>query len=135
MVEGSDGFHQGGEIFLAAFREELVFRIMVVHSVGEKDSLGVDLETEVVGGGAVAGIFIYDLLDDFPEPEVALAVLLEIDVASPFGCFREVVDIFLLPEGKLFPAGDAVAHDFEIREFVDKVPESGFFCLLFSLRA
>ena len=95
----------------------------MVDAVGEEHPLGVGEEVLVLRCFRVDSLIFQNGLQGVADPQVVLAVLVPEDVAAVFGGFCEVVGVFFLLKAQVFPAGNAVAHDFEIGEGVNGVLE------------
>ena len=103
---------------------------MVVHAVGEEQALGIDREGFEVSAFAVALIILEDVLHGVAHAEVVLAVLVPEDVPAELRGFGEVIGVFLLLEGQAVPAGNLIAHHFQVREGIHGITER-FFRFLF----
>ena len=123
------GVHQRGEIILRACRQDLVVGVVMVDAVAEEHALGIDQEVVPLGRGAVNGLILEDGLEDVADFQVVLEILVPGDVAAGFGRFAEVIDIFFLLQGKVFPARHLVAEHLDVGEFVDGILETGIACL------
>ena len=99
---------------------------MMMNAVGEEYSLGIYEEVLELLTVAVAFVFVEDVLDDSADTQVVFAVLVPVDVASPFRSLAEVIDIFLLLEAEVLPSFYLVPDDAKIGKFVDKVFEVSF---------
>ncbi len=119
----SDRCDQGLEIRSGTFREKFVFSVMVVNPVGEEQPFRIDEELMEFFALPVAVIFVQDVLYQMSDRQVPLAILIPGDVATVVRGFREMVDVFLLPEGKVLPAGNLETHDLQVGEFIKQIFE------------
>ena len=112
------GQRQGGSIYtLQSLTEkfgreaghELLAAIVVMDAVGEPHALQVDLHCLEIGRSLVARIAGIDRLKHLSDDKVVLAVLVEEDVTTLQGGFREVIYQFLLVESQSLEPGYAVA--------------------------
>ena len=91
---------------------------MVMDAVGEHHALGIYEESFVLRSLGVDFRGHQNGFQGMAHAKVVLAVLVPEDVSSVFGGFGKIVGVFFLAEGQVFPAGNAVAHDFEVCEGV-----------------
>ncbi len=106
-----------------------------MHSVGEEEPLGVDGEVLEIRAGAVAFIFIEDVLHRVPDRQVPLAVLVPRYVAAELGGLRKMVDILLLLQAEFIPSGYLETHYLQVGEFIEQVAETAVLHILFLLSA
>ena len=104
---------------------------MVVYAVAEEYSLGVDQEILILFRGLVSVVVFQYLFEHFSDFEVIFEILCPKDIPSVFGSFPQMVDIFFLLKGQVFPARNAETHYFDIGKFVNKVLEVIFFLFTF----
>ena len=95
----------------------------MVNAVGEEYAFGIYKEVLIFRRLCVYAAVFQNGLQGVADTQVVLAVLVPEDVAAVFGGFCEVVGVFFLLKAQVFPAGNAVAHDFEIGEGVNGVLE------------
>ena len=96
---------------------------MVMDAVAEKNTLGIDHKLLEIIAFAIALIAIENGLQGLTDHEIMLIVLVEEDVAPRFGGLAQIIKVFLLAQGQVFPARDLVAHDADVGELVDEVFE------------
>ena len=116
--------HQACEVLPAAGRKELVLGVVMVHSVGEEDPLCIYFKILVPGAFPVSCVLADYFLQHPPELEVAGAVLVPVDVASPFGRLGKVIYILLLLKAELLPSRDGVPNHLDVCKFIKKIPEA-----------
>ena len=120
---GAYGIEQARKIRLRTGRQDLVVGVVVMDAVAEEHALGIDEEIVPFGRLAVAGIVLENVFQQVADLEVVFEILVPSDVAAGLGRFTQVVDVFLLLQGKIFPERHLVTQDFDVREFVDGVFE------------
>ena len=92
-------------------------------TVGEEKALGIHQEALVLGAGGIDSFRFQDGLHGVTNPQVVPAVLVPEDVPPVFGCLAEMVGVFFLPEGEVFPAGNPVAHHLQVCKGINRVLE------------
>ncbi len=94
-------------------------------AVAEPHLLNVLLESLEVGAFAVAVVCGVDVFKRMAKGQVGRAVLIPKYVASPKGCFREIVDEGFLIHAQAVEIGHLIAQHFDVGESVGRVVESG----------
>ncbi len=117
------GVQQGGEILLRTSREDFVLRIMVVDAVGEEYPFGIDQKILIFSCFRINGCVLQNGFQRMADAQVVFAVLVPEDVPAVLGGFCQVIGVFFLLQAQVFPARNAVAHDFQVCEGINRVLE------------
>jgi hypothetical protein len=96
---------------------------MMVYTVTEEHPLGIDLKILEILTGAVSLIILKDILKSLPHLKIILAVLHPDNVTAIFCRFSKMIYIFLLLEREIFPTGNTISHDLQIRKFINQILE------------
>ena len=115
--------NQVSEIGLAYLGEELVLGIVVMDTVAEEHTLGIDHEVLEVGTLAVALIRVQHGLDGLADHQVILEVLVGKDVTTALGRLAEIIDVTLLLQRQLVPLRNLVTHDPQVGKLVHQILE------------
>ena len=117
------GIQQRSKIRFVAGREDFILCVMMVNTVGEEYALGVNEKVLVLRRFCVDAAVLQNGLQGMADTQVVLAVLVPEDVAAVFGGLCKMEGVFFLLKAQVFPSGNAVAHDFEVRKGIDGVLE------------
>ncbi len=95
-------------------------------AVGKEQALGIYRELVKLLTCAVTLIVVQDVLHHMTDRNVVLAVLVPMDVTSPFGCLGQMVCILFLLQSELLPSGDGVTHHLKVRKLIKQILEVTF---------
>ena len=99
---------------------------MMMYAVAEEKPLGIYDKVLEILAAPVTFVIGYDILHGLPYRQVDFAILRPDYITAIFCRLSEMIDIFFLLKRKFIPSRNLISHHFQIRKFINQIPEIPF---------